>query len=137
MKKRINGKTYDTETAHLFDSKSVGEFGDTHGYEEKFYSTRTGLYFIYGVGGADSPYPKEDITPMTKEESDEWRGISTADKGSSEKKSRSKKPAQSKEPKAKTPKKSVEKKPVKVTEPVESTEVSKSAAVEEDSAAAE
>ena len=137
MRKNIQGKIYDTETGHLFDSKSVGEFGDTSGYEEKLYATKRGLYFIYGIGGADSPYPKGEIKPLTKEQADEWRGISTADKGSSEKKSRSKKPAQSKEPKAKTPKKSVEKKPVKVTEPVESTEVSKSAAVEEDSAAAE
>ena len=132
MKKRINGKTYDTETAHLFDSKSVGEFGDTHGYEEKFYSTRTGLYFIYGVGGADSPYPKEDITPMTKEESDEWRGISAADKGNAEKKGKAKKSVQRKQPKAKAPKKPAEKKPVEVTG---NTEVSKSAETADGAAA--
>ena len=121
MRKSINGKIYDTETGHLFDSKSVGEFGDTRGYEEKLYATKTGLYFIYGIGGADSPYPKGTIKPLTNDEADEWRGIS-ASSSTEEKKGRAKKSVQTKEPKAKTPRKSANKKSTKDAETEEKTE---------------
>ena len=72
MRKIINRRVYDTDTAKQLSFKYVGKFGETHGYEERMYLTEKGLYFIFGVGGSDSPYPKESIKPITKEQADEW-----------------------------------------------------------------
>lgn len=58
---RIDGKrhSFDTETAHMVYHRSFGEFGDPAGYEETLYRTRNKLYFVYGIGGPDSPWPEE------------------------------------------------------------------------------
>jgi hypothetical protein len=61
MRKIIKRRIYDTDTAKQIACRYVGEFGETQGYEERLYFTNRGLYFIYGVGGADSPYPNETI----------------------------------------------------------------------------
>ena len=68
--KTFQGKrhTYDTATSTEVANRSFGEFGDPAGYEETLYKTKQGLYFVVGVGGADSPYPAEDVKPLTKEE---------------------------------------------------------------------
>ena len=111
MRANIKRKVYDTESSKLLNSKSVGEFGDTCGYEEKVYQTNRGLYFNYGVGGPDSPYPKETIKPITQEEA----GAGENESGTV-KKSRAKKAVQDKkgkEPKAKTPRKPSTKKAAK------------------------
>jgi hypothetical protein len=66
---------YDTEKANELKHRTVGEFGDPAGYEETLYQTRGGLYFAYGIGGAESPYGTEgDIKPLTAEEAeaDTW-----------------------------------------------------------------
>lgn len=65
--KTFEGKrhVYDTEKAEQVGNRSFGEFGDPAGYEETLYKTKAGLYFIAGVGGADSPYPEEDIKPVS------------------------------------------------------------------------
>jgi len=85
MRATVKGKTYDTETAELLESKVEGEYGDTRGYEEKVYRTKTGLYFIHGVGGADSPYPKETIKPLTQEEFEAMVGKPAVEKSGKEK----------------------------------------------------
>ena len=72
MRKRINGKMCDTETAKNLAFKYVGAFGQEHGYEEQLYITKTKQYFIYGLGGPKSPYPKPEIKLLTKEEAKEW-----------------------------------------------------------------
>ena len=122
MRANIKRKVYDTESSKLINSKAVGEFGDTKGYEEKVYQTNRGLYFIYGIGGTDSPYPEETIKPITQEEADAWGNESAGDKKPiAEKKGRAKKSVQgkqSKEPKAKTSRKPATKKATKIAEPV-------------------
>lgn len=54
MKKIVNGKTYNTETAEL-----IGEYwtrgikrGDFDYYEETLYKTKEGQYFLHVFGGA-------------------------------------------------------------------------------------
>ena len=72
MKKKINGKMCDTESAKHLAFKFVGEFGEDHGYEENLYVTKTGQHFLYGTGGPSSPYPKAEIKLLTKEHADAW-----------------------------------------------------------------
>ena len=70
--KTFQGKrhTYDTATSTEVASRSFGEFGDPAGYEETLYKTKQGLYFVVGAGGADSPYPTEDVKPLVKKEAE-------------------------------------------------------------------
>lgn len=57
MKKIINGKRYDTDTATLLHAWESGyDSGDFHYYEEGLYRTPKGNLFIAGGGGAMSPY---------------------------------------------------------------------------------
>lgn len=52
MKKIINGKKYDTDTAKLIGSYSNGELYSSFGYLEKsLYKKKTGEYFLYKTGG--------------------------------------------------------------------------------------
>ena len=68
MKKIIKGKTYNTDTAAKLAHRTFGTFGDPTGYEETLYQTKKGLYFVYGIGGVESPYPQETIRALTDEE---------------------------------------------------------------------
>ncbi len=61
MKKVTKTATYDTETATLVKKVTVGNYGETTGYEEALYVNEAGKYFLYVNGGADSKYPTEDI----------------------------------------------------------------------------
>lgn len=72
MKKVIKRKTYNTETAEIVSRKTNGEWGDPKGYEEILYKTAKNEYFIYGIGGTDSKYPKEDIVLVTAAEAKEF-----------------------------------------------------------------
>ncbi len=72
MKKIICKREYDTETAVLVKKFTVGELGDTAGYEETLYQTEKGYYFIYTNGGADSPYTEENIKSVSKAKAEEW-----------------------------------------------------------------
>lgn len=83
MKKIINGKLYDTETA-----VKVGEYesscgrSDSGWYAEGLYQKKTGEFFLYGEGNEASPYSKscgqnslcggESIVPLTISEAKEW-----------------------------------------------------------------
>lgn len=72
MKKIICKVEYDTENAKLVKKVTVGNFGDSDGYEESLYKTEKGTYFLYVNGGADSKYPKEDIKRMAKDKAAAW-----------------------------------------------------------------
>lgn len=55
MKKVINGKLYDTETATLVAEYDSGHYSnDFHSSEEKLYRTKKGAWFLHGKGGAMS-----------------------------------------------------------------------------------
>ncbi len=72
MKKIICKREYDTETATLIKKFTVGELGDTAGYEETLYQTEKGYFFLYANGGADSPYTEENIKSVSKAKAEEW-----------------------------------------------------------------
>lgn len=82
MKKVIKGAVYDTSTA-----KKIGEYDnglqrtDFAYYEETLYRTKSGKYFVYGWGHANSKYGEwhgnsggsgEEIRPYTYQEAVEW-----------------------------------------------------------------
>jgi hypothetical protein len=82
MKKIINGKKYDTETAKELARRDNGFGCSEFDYvEETLYRKRTGEFFLYGTGGAASRYSThcgnmwygdERIMPLTEEEAKEW-----------------------------------------------------------------
>ena len=83
MKKVIDGKTYNTETAEClanwWNGCSTADFGYCL---ENLYRTKKGTYFIAGEGGAMSKYAQscghnsvcggEGITPLSEFEAREW-----------------------------------------------------------------
>lgn len=82
MKKIINGKMYNTETAALKGLDSYSNTRDFAYWLEELYQKKTGEFFLYGKGGANSKYSRscgqnewcggEDIIPMTVEEARAW-----------------------------------------------------------------
>ena len=72
MTKTICKTVYDTDNAVVVKKFTSGSFGDPAGYEEVLYQTATGSYFIYVNGGAESPYPTEDIKRMSAKVAEAW-----------------------------------------------------------------
>ena len=82
MKKIINNKNYDTETARVIGSNSYSQPRDFNWWSEILYCKRTGEYFLYGEGGPRSRYAEhveqncwrggEKIIPLTYEEARKW-----------------------------------------------------------------
>lgn len=83
MKKIINGKLYNTETAKALGYHEPNPYqSDFHWYRETLYQKKTGEFFLYGEGNAASPYSKscgqnewcgsEKIQPLTYREAMEW-----------------------------------------------------------------
>lgn len=82
MKKIINKKLYDTETAELLASDSFSGPRDFHYWIEDLYRKKNGEYFLYGEGGPLSKYAEPadpsgwtngcDIIPLTDERAREW-----------------------------------------------------------------
>lgn len=58
MKKHINGKTYDTDTARKLATWRANETDWMHAVREELYLKRTGEYFLYGEGGPSSRYSR-------------------------------------------------------------------------------
>lgn len=54
MKKVIDGKVYNTETAELIADASYSYVSDFRYWEERLYKTKKGAWFLYGEGGAMS-----------------------------------------------------------------------------------
>lgn len=83
MKKVINGRMYNTETAVSLGEWSNGRGRrDFRGVEETLYRKRSGEYFIGGWGGSMTEYARpaygggtcggEKIFPLTYEAAREW-----------------------------------------------------------------
>ena len=72
MKKVICKVEYDTENAELLKKRTFGNFGDPAGYEECLFKTPDGKLFLYGNGGAESPYAEEAIKRISAAKADEW-----------------------------------------------------------------
>lgn len=85
MKKIINGKVYDTDTA-----RELGIWTNTWDHRswtyehESLYVKRTGEYFLFGEGGPQTKYAEstsdnhwrggEKIIPLSPEKAREWAG---------------------------------------------------------------
>lgn len=82
MKKIINGRKYDTETAECVGyMESTYNRNDFHYYDEGLYRKRNGEFFLHGEGGGLSPYAQsvgrgftggENIIPISEERAKEW-----------------------------------------------------------------
>ena len=72
MKKIICKVEYNTDTAELVAKRAHGAFGDPTGYEERLYKTEGGKFFLYTMGGEQSPYTEEGIKRMSAAKADEW-----------------------------------------------------------------
>lgn len=83
MKKIINGKKYDTETAkELACWGNAGSWSDFSHFAETLYQKRTGEFFLYGEGGPASRYAEqveqnswsggEQIIPLDYKAAQEW-----------------------------------------------------------------
>ena len=82
MKKIINKKIYDTDSADKLASWDNGCFtNDFYYVSEDLYKTSKGEYFLFGEGGAaskyhgtagNSSYGTSDIIPLSKEQAYEW-----------------------------------------------------------------
>ncbi|MCI8735164.1 MAG: hypothetical protein HFE40_06410 [Clostridia bacterium] len=72
MCKDIDNILYDTASSTVDKKFTFGIPGDADGYEETLYITRDGKYFIYTNGGPMSKYPKENITPIAREDVKNW-----------------------------------------------------------------
>lgn len=87
MKKIINGRVYDTETAQRIGFTDAWneyriDVNSLRYYEEELYRKKTGEFFLYGEGNGLSRYsrpcqggthgPGEKIIPLSEEEAKEW-----------------------------------------------------------------
>lgn len=83
MKKIINGKMYNTETAKEIGSWNNGRYrSDFYYVGETLYKKKTGELFVFGEGGAASRYAErcggnstcfgEDIIPLSQQDAKEW-----------------------------------------------------------------
>lgn len=82
MRKIINGKMYNTETAEQVATWTNGHYSDFNFCCETLYRKRTGEYFIHGEGGAASKYAEpvdtnswasgSSIKPITKDAARKW-----------------------------------------------------------------
>ena len=83
MKRIIDGKKYDTETAYMVGQwENMYDVSNFHYFSESLYRKRTGEYFLFGEGGAMSKYAEtvgqnqwqggEKIIPLTYENARKW-----------------------------------------------------------------
>ena len=83
MKKIINGRSYDTNTARkVVTYSSPGSWRDFSHWEETLYQKRTGEFFLHGEGGAMTRYAEkidtnswsfgERIMPLSYTEAQKW-----------------------------------------------------------------
>lgn len=83
MKKIINGKLYNTNTAQEIGHADNGCFDDDIDYVwEALYRKKTGEFFLYGIGGARSGYAESigsgstsggrQIIPLSYDSAREW-----------------------------------------------------------------
>lgn len=82
MKKIINGKLYNTETAtELGSYQAPFTYSDFNWWQETLFIKRTKEYFLFGESHASSKYnqryadgwgPAEKIIPLTEDEARDW-----------------------------------------------------------------
>ena len=77
MKKVINGKMYNTETAEQLATWDNGRWNSFDICEEKLFRKRNGEFFLYGYGGPKSAYAQPDGGEWAEEHlnGDEYEAI--------------------------------------------------------------
>lgn len=85
MKKIIDGKKYDTDSAKLIESYQYGNYGDFHWYSEELYQKKTKEFFLHCEGGPCSKYGEPIsnnqigwgafIEPISETRAKEWLEI--------------------------------------------------------------
>ena len=64
---------YDTTKAEALGNRAHSYYGDPAGYEETLYKTKGGLYFLWCLGGEESPYNRgEEIRPISEDDAKAW-----------------------------------------------------------------
>ena len=89
MRKVIDGKLYNTETAKQVGGDSYFHFGEFQYWCEELFRTDQGNWFLYGEGGEKFSYARtveqnasnggNDITPVTKKEALAWLEVHNPD----------------------------------------------------------
>lgn len=75
MKKIINGRKYDTETAKVIGKMEYDDLDNPFGgwYCETLYVKKTGEFFLLGEGGERTAYSLNgDIVPITLDTAKAW-----------------------------------------------------------------
>lgn len=81
MKRIINGKLYNTDTARFIGTAEHGEPGDIYYCVESLYRKKTGVFFLHGDGGSGTRYAVrsganwaagEEIIPISPDEARRW-----------------------------------------------------------------
>ena len=83
MKKIINGRKYDSDTAKELGSYSnYGSWNDFNHFEETLYQKRNGEFFLFGEGGAMTKYREPEgqncwtggsrIVPISDDKARKW-----------------------------------------------------------------
>jgi hypothetical protein len=82
MKKIVNGRKYDTDTATMVASWDNGlNYSDFRSLKEILYRKKTGEYFLHGKGGAMTQYSEsdgncsrgsQDLIPLDIDEAKKW-----------------------------------------------------------------
>ena len=82
MKKVIDGALYNTETAKLLGKDSYSNPSDFQHWKEALYRTKSGKYFLHGVGGPMTKYAVsvglnewsggEKIIPLDLDSAQKW-----------------------------------------------------------------
>lgn len=82
MKKIVNGKTYNTETAEYIGCRERELPGDLYHIREELYQRKDGEFFLYGVGGAYTRYAVscggnsmsggDAVIPLSRDRAMEW-----------------------------------------------------------------
>ena len=83
MRKIINKKMYDTDTAEFVEVfENTPYRSNAYYFKEKLYRKKTGEFFLYGYGNAASKYcqsdavgmrePGKKIVPMSEDEAKTW-----------------------------------------------------------------
>jgi len=89
MRKVIEGKLYNTETAEMVATDSYSHYGDRGYWSQEIYRTKRGNWFLCGEGGAMSKYAQaigqnevgggSAIIPLTEGEALAWLEDHTED----------------------------------------------------------
>jgi hypothetical protein len=73
MKVTINDKTYSTYDAQCLGYRHIGEFGHHNGFEEQLYIAEDGQYFLYSIGGPESPYAEPKLNLLSDVKAKNWK----------------------------------------------------------------